>query len=163
MKRAIALLLALVVGVCSPVAANELTTADSDDVFIVKGSTINLVSRESSIPVVVTNNSVGQLNLVVNLRATNPKVVLDETAISVSIPAGTTANVQFPVRAIGSGQVLMVAWLSTSGGIEVGEPVTFRMVVNPDIETAAIVLFLGFVSVLILIGVIRTVRRRRAL
>jgi len=163
MRRLISLLVIAVLGVSGTASANELTVADSEEVFIVKGSTINLVSRESSIPVVVSNNSVGQMNLVVNLRATNPKVVLDETAISVSIPAGTTANVQFPVRAIGSGQVLMVAWLSTSGGIEVGEPVTFRMVVNPDIETAAIVLFLGFVSMLILIGVIRTLRRRRAL
>jgi hypothetical protein len=39
--------------------------------------------------------------------------------------------------------------------------VLINLTVNPDIETAAIVLFLSFVAVLMSIGVIRTLRRRK--
>jgi positive regulator of sigma E activity len=57
----------------------------------------------------------------------------------------------------------MVAQLTALSGIELGERVSINLTVNPDIETAAIVLFLGLVAMLIVIGVIRTLRRRKTI
>jgi hypothetical protein len=55
----------------------------------------------------------------------------------------------------------MVAWLTALSGLELGQRVPIKLASNPDIETAAIVLFLSFVAVLMIFGTIRTVRRRK--
>ena len=144
-----------------PALPTELTETDTGAVSIVKGSTINLVSRESSFPVPVTNTLPGEVRVIVNLRANSGKIVIEDSTIQLVIPAGTTMNAQFPIRAIGSGDVVMVAWLTALSGLELGKPVPIKLTVNPDIETAAIVLFLSFVAVLIVIGTIRTLRRRK--
>ena len=144
-----------------PALPTELTETDTGEISIVKGSNINLVSRESSFPVPVTSTLPGEVRVIVNLRSISPKIVVQDSTIQLTIPAGTTMNAQFPIRAIGSGEVVMVAWLTSLSGIELGKPVPIRLTVNPDIETAAIVLFLSFVAVLVVIGTIRTVRRRK--
>lgn len=144
-----------------PALPTELTETDSGEIAIVKGSDINLVSRESSFPVPVTNNLPGEVRVIVNLRSSSPKVIVEDSTIQMTIPAGTTINAQFPIRAIGSGDVVMMAWLTSLSGLELGKRVPIKLTVNPDIETAAIVLFLSFVAVLILIGTVRTVRRRK--
>lgn len=144
-----------------PAFPTELAESDSGSISIVKGSNINLVSRESSFPVPVTNDLPGEVRVVVNLQSNSPKIVVEDSTIQLTIPAGTTMNAQFPIRAIGSGDVVMVAWLTALSGLELGDRVRIRLTVNPDIETAAIVLFLSFVAVLFVVGTIRTIKRRK--
>ena len=145
----------------TPSFSSVLTETDTGAVSIVKGSVINLVSRESSLPVAVTNTFSGEVRVIVNLESTSARLVVEDSTMQLVIPAGTTINAQFPIRAIGSGNVVMVSWLTALSGRELGPRVPINLNVNPDIETAAIVLFLSFVAVLIVIGVIRTLRRRK--
>ena len=144
-----------------PTLASTFTETDAGAVSIVKGSSINLVSRESSLPVAVTNTLPGEVRVIVNLTSSSAKLVVEDSTMQLVIPAGTTVNAQFPIRAIGSGNVVLVSWLTALSGRELGVRVPINLTVNPDIETAAIVLFLSFVAVLIVIGVIRTLRRRK--
>jgi hypothetical protein len=164
--RQISLIIIIAVAASTVLAATPsfpatLTETDEGAVSIVRGSTINLVSRESSFPVAVTNTLPGEVRVIVNLQSSSAKLVVEDSAVQLVIPAGTTMNAQFPIRAIGSGNVVMVSWLTALSGRELGARVPINLTVNPDIETAAIVLFLSFVAVLIVIGVIRTVRRRK--
>ncbi len=145
----------------TPALPATLTEADAGSVSIVKGSGINLVSRESSLPVAVTNTLAGEVRVIVNLKSNSAKLVVEDSTMQLVIPAGTTVNAQFPIRAIGSGNVVLVSWLTALSGRELGVRVPINLTVNPDIETAAIVLFLSFVAVLMVIGVIRTLRRRK--
>jgi hypothetical protein len=145
----------------APALPATLTETDAGAVSIVKGSGINLVSRESSLPVAVTNTLAGEVQVIVNLKSSSAKLVVEDSTMQLSIPAGTTVNAQFPIRAIGSGNVVLVSWLTALSGRELGDRVPINLTVNPDIETAAIVLFLSFVAVLMSIGVIRTLRRRK--
>ena len=164
--RQISLIIIIAVAASTVLAATPsfpatLTETDEGAVSIVRGSTINLVSRESSFPVAVTNTLPGEVRVIVNLQSSSAKLVVEDSAVQLVIPAGTTMNAQFPIRAIGSGNVVMVSWLTALSGRELGARVPINLTVNPDIETAAIVLFLSFVAVLIVIGVIRTLRRRK--
>ena len=145
----------------APALPATLTETDAGAVSIVKGSGINLVSRESSLPVAVTNTLAGEVQVIVNLKSSSAKLVVEDSTMQLSIPAGTTVNAQFPIRAIGSGNVVLVSWLTALSGRELGDRVLINLPVNPDIETAAIVLFLSFVAVLMSIGVVRTLRRRK--
>jgi ATP-dependent protease HslVU (ClpYQ) peptidase subunit len=165
--RQIALILIIAVAgstalAAAPALPSSLTETDAGAVSIVKGSGINLVSRESSLPVAVTNTLAGEVRVIVNLKSSSAKLVVEDSTMQLVIPAGTTVNAQFPIRAIGSGNVVLVSWLTALSGRELGQRVQINLTVNPDIETAAIVLFLSFVVVLIVIGVIRTLRRRKA-
>lgn len=164
--RQIALILIIAVAASTVLAAAPalpatLTETDAGAVSIVKGSGINLVSRESSLPVAVTNTLAGEVQVIVNLKSSSAKLVVEDSTMQLVIPAGTTVNAQFPIRAIGSGNVVLVSWLTALSGRELGDRVLINLTVNPDIETAAIVLFLSFVAVLMSIGVIRTLRRRK--
>ena len=164
--RQISLVIIIAVAVSTVLAAAPalpatLTETDAGAVSIVKGSGINLVSRESSLPVAVTNTLAGEVQVIVNLKSSSAKLVVEDSTMQLVIPAGTTVNAQFPIRAIGSGNVVLVSWLTALSGRELGDRVPINLTVNPDIETAAIVLFLSFVAVLMSIGVIRTLRRRK--
>ena len=147
--------------VAAPALPATLTETDAGAVSIVKGSGINLVSRESSLPVAVTNTLAGEVQVIVHLKSSSAKLVVEDSTMQLVIPAGTTVNAQFPIRAIGSGNVVLVSWLTALSGRELGVRVPINLTVNPDIESAAIVLFLSFVAVLMVIGVIRTLRRRK--
>jgi hypothetical protein len=111
---------------------------------------------------VVQNNLGGEVRVLVNLASANPKIVVEQKTVSLVLEAGTTANAQFPISAIGSGDVVMVAWLTSLSGIELGPRVSMKLTVNPDIETWAIVLFLSLVAVLVVVGLIRTARKSRS-
>ena len=164
--RPISLVIIIAVAVSTVLAAAPalpatLTETDAGAVSIVKGSGINLVSRESSLPVAVTNTLAGEVQVIVNLKSSSAKLVVEDSTMQLSIPAGTPVKAQFPIRAIGSGNVVLVSWLTALSGRELGDRVPINLTVNPDIETAAIVLFLSFVAVLMSIGVVRTLRRRK--
>lgn len=145
-----------------PAFPAERTENPGPGVSIVSGSDINLVSRESSFPVVVNNSLGGEVRVVVNLVSGSPKILVGQKKVSLVIEGGSTANAQFPISAIGSGEVVMVAWLTSLSGIEIGPRVTIKLSVNPDIETWAIVLFLSLVAVLVVVGLIRTARKSRS-
>jgi hypothetical protein len=164
--RQISLVIIIAVAVSTVLAAAPalpatLTETDAGAVSIVKGSGINLVSRESSLPVAVTNTLAGEVQVIVHLKSSSAKLVVEDSTMQLVIPAGTTVNAQFPIRAIGSGNVVLVSWLTALSGRELGVRVPINLTVNPDVESAAIVLFLSFVAVLMVIGVIRTLRRRK--
>ncbi len=145
-----------------PAFPAERTQTTEPDVVIVSGSDISLVSRQSSFPVVVQNNLGGEVRVIVHLASGNPRIVVEQKTVSLVIEGGTTVNAQFPVSAIGSGDVVMVAWLTSLSGIQLGPKVPIKLTVNPDIETWAIVLFLSLVAVLVVVGLIRTARKYRS-
>jgi hypothetical protein len=144
-----------------PAFPAERTETPAAGVSIVSGSDISLVSRQSTLPIVVSNSLGGEVRVVVNLVSGSPKVIVEQQKVSMVIEGGATANAQFPISAISSGDVVMVAWLTSLSGIEIGPRVTIRLNVSPDIENWAIVLFLSLVAVLVVVGLIRTARKSR--
>jgi hypothetical protein len=145
-----------------PAFPAERTETPTSEVSIVSGSDINLVSRQSSFPVVVNNSLGGEVRVVVNLVSSSPRVIVEQQKVSLVIEGGSTVNAQFPISAIAGGDVVMVAWLTSLGGVEIGPRVTIKLSVNPHIENWAIVLFLSLVAVLVVVGLFRTVRKSRA-
>jgi hypothetical protein len=145
-----------------PAFPAETPTTPTGSVSIVSGSDINLVSRESTLPVVVNNTYSGRAWVLVHMVSSSPKIQVDKKVIQLAVPGGETVNAQFPVSAIGSGEVTIVTWLTSLSGIELGPRVSIKLRVYPDIENVAIVLFLGLVAALTVVGVIRTMRKRRA-
>ena len=165
MKK-LAIILIIAIGASLGLAAvpafpAETPEAPTGSLSIVPGSDINLVSREAVLPVVVTNTYKGRARVLVHMVSASPKLQVEKKVIQLEIPGGETMNAQFPVSAIGSGEVTMITWLTSLSGIEIGPRVSKKLRVYPDIENVAIVLFLGLVAALTVVGVIRTTRKRR--
>lgn len=140
----LALLLAL------PIAAQA-----SEEVHVVPGSAINLVARESRIPITVENPGAEPITVLVHGIATSFRLEVLEPQ-ELTIPAQTSAVAELPVRAIANGPVDIRVWLEVDGE-RVGEEAQLQVRVNYDVELFILVSIAVAMFGLIAVGVIRTV------
>ncbi|MDE2386459.1 MAG: hypothetical protein KGL77_02025 [Actinomycetales bacterium] len=129
-------------------------------VYILRGSNINLVSRESKVPVAIRNTFDSDVRVHVHVDPSNPRVIVP-SSVEIVIPAGETVNAQVPVQAVAQGKVFLIVWLTTFSGIRLTKNSYVQMQVEPDIEITLLASFAGLVLALGVAGAIRTVRRRR--
>ena len=136
----------------TPVAA---IPTDIPSIRIVPGSTINLVSSESKVPVRIQNDFDADIRVHVHMKPSNPRVSVPQ-AVEVVVPASSGINAQVPVKAIGNGKVFLIVWLTTFSGIRLGPNSNLQMNVNAGIETAMLIVFASLIAALGTVGVLRT-------
>lgn len=146
MRRILALLVALVMLPLPAVAA---------DVEIVPGSNINLVARDTRIPVTVKNNTDETVTVVVKGQATSFRLEVLDSA-EVLIPPQSSAIAELPVTAIANGPVQIAVWVEQKSGERLGEDVIVDINVAYDVELFLLVTLAVAMFALIIIGVIRT-------
>ena len=146
MKRLLALLLALVM---LPLPASAA------DIEIVPGSNINLVARDTRIPVTVKNNTDEAVTVVVKGQATSFRLEVLDSA-EVLIPPQSSAVAELPVTAIANGPVQIAVWVEQKSGERVGEDVIVDINVAYDVELFLLVTLAVAMFALIITGVIRT-------
>ena len=151
----------------TPSAASEIKSVLAEQplpgfaIKILPGSTIHLVSHSSQLPISIQNNYPVEIRVQVHVAA-NSLNALFPGVVEVTVPANTTYVAQVPVTAIADGTVGLKAWLTTFSGLSMGEPVDLMLTINADVESSLIGGFLILVAGLLVAGVIRTVRKRRA-
>lgn len=141
------------------------TTADAVEswhslVAALPGSTLNLINNEAHIPVTVTNEMNQDVDVVVELTPRDPRLVAQE-AVALEVPAGRSAIVQIPVTAVGSGNVSADVLLRSPEGAEIGTPAQIQVRVRADWETVGTAVLAVVLSLMFVLGLIRTVRRGR--
>ena len=144
-------------------AANkvDVTNGSSDSgVMIMTGSRINLVSRQSNIPVQIKNTYDAEIIVHLHGRALNPRAVV-QAAVAVKLPPQTTVTAKLPVTAVANGQVQVKVWLESFSGQRLGEQKILPMNINADMEFTLLLAFGGGVIVLFTFGVMRQVRKNR--
>lgn len=144
----------------SPSAPALPATQPKPGVYLLRGSNINLVARESKVPVAIRNTFPSDVRVHVHVKPSNPRVIVPSSA-EVVVPAGETINAQVPVKAVAQGKVFLIVWLTTFSGIRLTKNSYVQMQVEPDIEVTLLASFAGLVLALGVAGVIRTIRRRR--
>lgn len=147
------------VGIASQAASgNDLPVSK---VRIVPGSELNLVARESLLPVKIRNDYPVAVRVLVHVEPESFNAIL-ASVVEQTIPANTTDTVKVPISAISDGEVSVRAWVETFSGIKISKPVIIKLHVQAEIEESVITVFAIFVIGLAAIGVVRTVRKRRA-
>jgi hypothetical protein len=164
MRRLITALLAIVflvtpIGYAQAAAVNPQNNLRPIGVRILTGSKINLVSHESKLPIAISNDFDTEVRVIVNVRPNTLQVVMP-SAVEITIPAHTTVNAKIPITATSDGDVIIDAWLTTFSGLKFGRVVQLQVAVNEDVELYLILGFGSLVGFLIVIGVIRTLRRK---
>jgi hypothetical protein len=130
-------------------------------VFVVTGSNINIVSRESKVPVSIQNNYDRQVKIRVHASAPDPAVTVADF-VSLTIPANSRKDALIPISFLSGGEYELDVWVTTFTDIRVGQNVAMKLTVNPDIEVMIIVAFGSLIVLLMVLGVIRMSRRAKA-
>lgn len=155
MKKFSAVLLALI-AVLTPIAAEA--ALPPAQVFIVTGSEINMVSRESKVPVSVQNNYDRPVRIRVHAQSVNNAVTVSKF-VSLTIPANSRKDALVPISVLTGGKFSVKVWLTTFTDIRIGNTVNLKLTVNPDVELAILISFAGLVIALIGLGSFRMLRR----
>ena len=155
-KKVIAALLAL----GGVLAANPATAQDTYDIKVVNASEINMVAKDSRLPIIIRNDYDSQARVLVHVSANNGKVSFPEATYAV-IPGFSTYTAKVPVTAISSGEVELQVWLTSTTGVRLTENVTLKMNINADLEFVLLGSFFITVAVLGAAGVIRTLRKKK--
>jgi hypothetical protein len=149
---------ALAVLVLLAVATPVQAALPPAQVFVVTGSNINIVSRESKVPVSIQNNYDRQVKIRVHASAPDPAVTV-QNYVSLTIPANSRKDALIPISILSGGDYKLNVWVTTFNDIRVGETVEMNLTVNPDIEVVIIIVFGALIAVLLVLGVIRMKRR----
>lgn len=158
LKTITALALALSLGVASSAAAADKTNVY--DVEIVKGSQINLVSQDSRVPILIRNNYNTEVRVLIHVATSNLRVRLPKVT-AVTVPANSTINATVPVQAVANGDVTLYVWLTSFSGVRIGENADVEMHVLGNFEAIAIGSLVAVVALLLVVGTVRMLRRRR--
>ena len=155
MKRFAAIALAL----ASLVAAKPAGAADTYDIKVINASDINMVARDSRIPIIIRNDYDSAARVLINVVANNSKVTIP-AATAASVPGFSTYTAKVPVTAISSGDVELEVWLTSTTGVRLTETVTLKMHINSDLELYLLGGFFTLIGLLGVAGVVRTKRKR---
>jgi hypothetical protein len=149
---------ALAVLVLLAVATPVQAALPPAQVFVVTGSNINIVSRESKVPVSIQNNYDRQVKIRVHASAPDPAVTV-QNYVSLTIPANSRKDALIPISILSGGDYKLNVWVTTFNDIRVGETVEMNLTVNPDVEVFIIIVFGALIAVLLVLGAIRMKRR----
>ncbi len=142
-------------------AHRDRVTATLGAVSIVPPTPVNLLSAGSGVRVWLRNDLPYPVQVV--LRAQSEDLRLEvQQATSVRVEASSNAPVEIPVVSrVGSGELTVRLSLASRTGEPVGNTTTVAVNVRADWEGIGIVVLALIVTLLLVLGVIRTIRRRR--
>jgi len=159
-KTLISMALATGLVLAGSLSAKAAGTTDIYDVEIVKGSHINLVAQDSRVPILIRNNYNTEVRVLIHVATSNLKVRLPKVT-AVTVPANSTINATVPVQAVANGNVELYVWLTSFSGVRIGENTVIEMDVLGNFEAIAIGSLIAVVGVLLVLGTVRMLRRRK--
>lgn len=126
----------------------------SEKIRITSSSDINMLARESRLPITVENNWTYPATVIVHGFSNSFRLeVLNR--VQVKILPGESVVAELPVRAIANGQVQVRVWVSVNGN-RLGNDTTLTVNVAPDVELFLLIGFVGMLAGLAVAGVVRT-------
>jgi hypothetical protein len=143
-------------------AHRDSVTTTLGSVSIVPPSPVNLLSADTGLRVWLRNDLPSPVTVV--LHAEPDDLRLDvQRSTTVRIEAASNIPVEIPVKArVGSGQVSVSLTLTSPTGEAIGGTTSVDATLRAEWEGIGIVVLASIVGILLVLGVIRTVLRRRA-
>lgn len=139
--------------------AADVTALDAQ-VRALESSTLNVINSSAELPVHVRNDLTTDVTVQVALEPSDQRLEVPGP-VTLTVPATSQATATVPVRALGSGDVNVAVELLTAEGRPVGTPADLRVRARPDWENVGTAVVAGVLAVMLVIGLVRTVRRGR--
>jgi len=130
-------------------------------VAVVQPSDITFAATSAPLQFSVRNDLEWPVSLVLITTQNDPRLIVQNTT-PVEAGAAQITRVQVPVEArVGSGESSVTLQLRSPTMIAIGDPVSVHVSVRAEWESVGLVVLIVIVAGLIIVGIIRTVRRRR--
>ena len=123
-------------------------------------STINLIASAADLPVRIVSSLDQDVTVTVHLESSSTRLQISDD-VTVTVPAHGQTTASVPVTAVGSGDVDLTIQLRSDDGASVGTPSTVHLRVRADWENVGTRILGGVLVVLLVAGIVRTVRRGR--
>ncbi|MFS0894734.1 DUF6049 family protein [Microbacterium sp. 179-I 3D3 NHS] len=143
------------------VAHRALTAATLASVSIPPSSTIQLLTANADLPIRVRNDLPWPVTVRLTASPSDPRLEV-KPMIETVVQPYSTIRVKVPVSArVGSGEVDLRLSLYSPSGVVIQSEQTVRVAVRAEWEGIGLGIFGGLIVLLIGLGVVRTVRRKR--
>lgn len=129
-------------------------------VSVAKPATINLLDKSANLPLRIVNDGSSSATVVVQLIPSDPRLQVNKK-ITLVIPAQATQQIEFPVKAIGSGDVVVQAQVLNLEGEVIDKRTRFKVRVRADWESTGTFIITVALGLLVAVGVVRTVKKGR--
>ncbi len=161
MRRVLALAVVIASALGFGSAAQAFTTAQPQHLIrIVPGSDVNVVSKQSYLPISIRNDYPTEIRVLVHVQSKQLNAIVT-SVVEKTIPANTTDTAKIPITAIVDGEVPVSAWLTSFSGVKLGKSVDLTLNVNAEVEGSVLLIFSLTVTGLLFAGTLRTLRKRR--
>ncbi|GIG54079.1 hypothetical protein Dac01nite_08310 [Demequina activiva] len=142
------------------VAGLEMADATLTGVRIAESSDLNLLADAGDIPITVVNDLDRPVTVTVELTSLSPTLQVENRPV-VTVPAGREVVAPVTVEAVSSSNVELRAVLRSTTGVAVSDVQQFSVRVRADWGTAATAIFSVLLVMLMVAGIVRTIRRGR--
>lgn len=135
--------------------------ATLDSVAVIQPSGLTLAASSASLGLTIRNDLPWPVTLVLITTPNDPRVIV-QTTTPIQAGARQNSRAEVPIEArVGSGESNLTVQLRSPAMIAIGEPVSVDVSVRAEWESVGIVVLISIVTVMIVLGVIRTIVRRR--
>lgn len=142
-------------------AYHAQTAATLAAVSIPPSSTIQLLAANADLPIAIRNDLPWPVTVRLFASPSDPRLEI-RPVTETPVQANSTTRVKVPVSArVGSGEVDIRLSLYSPTGVQIQGDQSLRVAVRAEWETIGLIIFGGLAALLIALGVIRTVRRKR--
>lgn len=147
--------------------AIEWTRAQQDSkdfrnsVRVEQGSSITVLSGETSLPITVVNDLGLDVVVTLQVRPTRAILAIEEPVSTIFVAAEGSTRVFIPVQSLANGVVSVELSLLTPGGQPIGEVVTVPITIRAGWEGIISVTLAVLVGGTFAFGIVRAIQRRR--
>ena len=134
--------------------------AVTDQITVVPSSTINVISSSADLPLRIQSRLSQGVTVRVHLKPGSTRLQASND-VTVTVPPHGQVSATIPIKAVGSGDIDVHISLLASDGTPVGTPLTLHTRVRADWENLGTTAIAAVLAVMMLAGIVRTVRRGR--
>jgi hypothetical protein len=141
-------------------SAREDVAATLAGLHVASGSDVNLIAASGNVPVTLQNDLDVDATVTVVMRSGSPNLVVEDAPV-VTIPANGDVTALVAVTGVSSANVTATVALQNAEGDVVAAPQVLHVRVRADWGNAVTAVFTAVLALLLIAGVIRTIRRGR--
>ena len=152
----------------NPVGADaewERAQADSavfqGSVYIEPGSSITVLADRTELPVTIRNELPSSVTVQLSVKPTRGLLRVEQSQISVVIPANSFQRVSVPVRSLANGVAPVELSLTNSLGDTLSEPVNLQVTIRAGWESVITIALAIIVGLVFAFGIYRAIQRQR--
>ena len=125
-------------------------------------ATFQFFADRSVLPISIQNDGPQAVTLLVTAQPRTGLLDIDVESVELTVPAGSLATAEFAATAVSNGTVLVTVTMMSPTGVPIGAPAIADVNVQAGWETPIVAAAAVAVGVLLIFGIVRTIRRVRA-